>query len=201
MNSELLLLNEKLTDTFMQQTKTKAQGMLELKLKKQLETFSFSPPMNLSEDEKWLLAVTSFQTTNSVFNITEENKSFSISTPSFWNPEDGEQLVNKLNKLLELRSQNDIELHVREFKKRGTRTAVGNSGYNLAGFDHYRSQILAGLKRVEYKDREDMVYKMELTYDEIADILDVKYIGGSTIGYTVAPRTSEISETNLMLKS
>ena len=33
----------------------------------QLETFSFSPPINLAEEGKWLLAVTSFEATISVF--------------------------------------------------------------------------------------------------------------------------------------
>ena len=30
-----------------------------------------------------------------------------------------------------------------------------------------------------------MVYRMELTYDEINDILDVNYIAGPTKGYTL----------------
>ena len=34
-----------------------------------METFSFSPPINLVEEGKWLIAVTSFEATNSVFNI------------------------------------------------------------------------------------------------------------------------------------
>ena len=46
-----------------------------------------------------------------------------------------------------------------------------------------------------------MVYRLQLTYDEIIDILDVKYIAGSTIGYTLLPGVYEISDINLMLKS
>ena len=46
-------------------------------------------------------------------------KNFSTSTPSYWTPEASEELITKLNELLELRSQNDIELHVREFGKIG----------------------------------------------------------------------------------
>ena len=46
-----------------------------------------------------------------------------------------------------------------------------------------------------------MVYRMELIFDEIVDILDVKYIAASTIGYTKPPRTYEISDINLMIKS
>ena len=59
--------------------------------------------------------------------MTNENKSFSISTPSYWTPESGEELIYKLNIILELRSQNDIELHVREVEKRGTRIEIENS--------------------------------------------------------------------------
>ena len=64
---------------------------------------------------------------------------FQFSTPGHWSPEDGEELINKLNKLLELRSENDVELHVKEVEKRGTRIEIENSGYNLAGFDHCKN--------------------------------------------------------------
>ena len=67
MNCYLLL--KKHTDTLIEQTKTKTQEFLELKLYNQMETFSFSPPINLVEEAKWLIAVTSFEATNSVFNI------------------------------------------------------------------------------------------------------------------------------------
>ena len=37
---------------------------------KEMETSSFSPPKNLVEESKWLLAVSSFEATNSLLNIT-----------------------------------------------------------------------------------------------------------------------------------
>ena len=46
-----------------------------------------------------------------------------------------------------------------------------------------------------------MIYRLQLTYDEIIDILDDKYNAGSTIGYTLPPGVYEISDINLMLKS
>ena len=95
---------------------------------------------------------------SSIFNITNENNSFSISTLSYWTPEGGEEHINKLNNLLELRFQNDIELHAEEFGKRGTRMERENSGYILAGFDLLKSEIIAELRRVKYKDLEDMVF-------------------------------------------
>ena len=55
------------------------------------------------------------------FNITDKNTSFSISSPSYWIPLGCEELINKLKKILEVRSQNDIQLHGEDFEKRGTR--------------------------------------------------------------------------------
>ena len=49
MNNELLLLIEKHTDTLIEQTKTKPQELLEFKMIKKLEIFSFNPPINLVE--------------------------------------------------------------------------------------------------------------------------------------------------------
>ena len=46
-----------------------------------------------------------------------------------------------------------------------------------------------------------MVYRMELTYDEIVVVLDVNYFAGSNIGYTLQPGIYESSDINLMLKS
>ena len=77
----MLFLINKHTDTLLEQTKTKPQEIFEYKMKKQTETFSFNPPINLSEEGKRFLAVTSFEATNAVFNITNENNGFSISTP------------------------------------------------------------------------------------------------------------------------
>ena len=65
---------------------------------------SISPPINLVEEGKGLLIVTSFEATNSVFNITTENNPFSFSIPGHWNSEDGEELINELNKSLELKT-------------------------------------------------------------------------------------------------
>ena len=64
------------------------------------------------------MAVTSFETTKSVFDRTDENDSFSISTPGQWYPEGGGEISDKLIKLSEPRSVNNIELHVKEVEKR-----------------------------------------------------------------------------------
>ena len=113
MNNELLLLIKKHTDVLIQQTKTKPQETLEFKMNKQMQTFSFNPPINLVEEGNWLLAVSSFECTNSVFNINKENNSFSIIIPGHYQTEFAEKVINDLNKLIELRS---LELHVDEVR-------------------------------------------------------------------------------------
>ena len=57
---------------------------------KQMQNFSFSPPVNLVEEGNWLLAVGSLGCTKSVLNITDENKSFSITIPGHWNTKSAE---------------------------------------------------------------------------------------------------------------
>ena len=142
--------------------------------------------------------MTCFEATNSVFNVNLENNSFSISATGLWTSEDGEELINKLIKFLERRSENDIGLHDKEVERRSTRTEIENCAYNIACFDHFKSEILSELKRVKYRDLEDMVYRLQLTYDEIVDILDVKFIAESTIRYTLPPRIYEICDFNLI---
>ena len=62
--------------------------------------------------------MTSFETTNSVFRITNENNSFSITIPGHWETKSAEKTIDELNKLVELRSQNSIELHVEQVREK-----------------------------------------------------------------------------------
>ena len=55
--------------------------------------------------------------------------------------------------------------------------------------------------RVKYRDLEALVYRLQLTYDEIIDISDVIYLAGSTTGYTLPPDVYKITGNNLMLRS
>ena len=114
MNYELLLLIKKHTDTLIEQTKTRPQETLEFKMNKLKQIFLFNPPTNLAEEGKWLLRVSSFECTNSVFNITNENNSFSITIPGHWQTKSDEKTIDELNKLLKIRSQNGNELHVEQ---------------------------------------------------------------------------------------
>ena len=144
MNNELLLLIKKHTDTLIEQTKSRPQEIFEFKMNKQMQMFSFNPPINLFEESKWLLAVSSLECTNSVLNVTNENNSFSIIIPSHYETEFAEKMINDLNKLLELRS---LELHVQEVRKRGTKIIIGDNDYKLSDFDNQKDEILEELKK------------------------------------------------------
>ena len=180
-------------------TKTKPQETLKFKMVRSKQRFSFNPPMNLVEEGKWLLVASSLECTNSVFNITNENNSFSIITPGHWESNLAETTVYKLNKLLDLKSQNNIDLHVQAVKK-GHQIKIGDKEYKLSDFDTYKEKILEELKNAEYYNLEDMVFRFQLTYDEIINILDFKYIPMKRIGYSIKPNIYQISDINNTLK-
>ena len=181
-----------------EQTETRHQETLDYKLKKQVETFSFSSPLNLVEEGKWFLGVTSNECTNSVFNITNGNNSFSTTTPGHWNSKSAQKAVDELNKLLELKSLNDIDSHVEQVRKKGI---ISINDYSLASLGTFKIEILEELKNSKYDDFEHMVYRFQLTNDEIIDILNLNYFPRTTIGYTLPPRIDEIFDNNLILKS
>ena len=52
------------------------------------------------------------------------------------------------------------------------------------------------MKNVNYNDLEDLVYRMQRIYDEIIDILDLKYIPTKRIGYSLNPGIYEVVDLN-----
>ena len=198
MNIELLLLIKKHTDTLIEQTKTKPQETLEFKMNKQMQTFAFNPPISLFEEGKRLMAISLFDCTNSVYNITNENNSFSIIIPGHYQTEFAEETIDKLNKLLELQS---LELHVAEVRKRGDKIKIGDYENKLSDFDTQKYEIIEELKNVKYNDLEDLVYRMRLSYDEIMDILDLKYIPTKRMGYSIEPNIYNVVDLNETLKN
>ena len=180
-----------------QQIKTKPQETLEFKMNKQLQNFSFDPPINLVEEGKCLLTVSSFECTNSVFNTTNENNSFSIIIPSHYQNKFDEKTIDDLNNLLEPKS---LELHVQEVRKRGNTMKIGDKEYKLTDFDTQKNEILEELKNVKYNDLKDLVYEMRLSYDENLDILDLKYIPTKRIGYSLNPGFYDVVDLNNTLQ-
>ena len=141
------------------------------------------------EEDKWFLAVSLFECTNSVFNITDDNNPFSIIIPGHWGTEFVEKIINEVNRLLELRS---LELHVNEIRKRGHIIKIGDKEYKLSDFDNQKYEILEEIKNAKYNDLGDLVYRMQLTYDEIIDVLNLKYISTKRIGYSLNPGIYEV---------
>ena len=100
MNNEILHFIEKQSDAFIEQAEAKPWETLEVKLNKQMGVFWFSSPINLSEERKWLLAETSFEAKNCVFNGIDENNIFPITRPNRWIAEGSEEIVDKLKKII-----------------------------------------------------------------------------------------------------
>ena len=63
-----------------------------------------------------------------------------------------------------------------------------------------KNQILEELRNVKYNDLEDLVYRMQLTFDEIIDILDLIYIPTKRIGYSLNPGIYEVVDLNNSVK-
>ena len=99
MNIEMLLLFKNILIRWLNKQK-KPQKTLEFTMNKQMEIFSFNPPINLVEEGKWLLGVTFFEVTNSVFDITDENNSFSITIAGHWDSKSAEKTIDERNKIL-----------------------------------------------------------------------------------------------------
>ena len=115
-------------------------------MNKQMQILSFNQPINLVEEGNWLLGVFSFEATNSVFKITDENNNFSITIEGHWYSRGGAGTNNKLQKLLQPRSKNDIKLHVEEVRKKGILTKLGDKDYNLSDLDTRKEDVIEELK-------------------------------------------------------
>ena len=143
------------------------------------------------------MAVSLFECTNSVFNITDDNNSFSIIIPVHWESEIAYKIIDELNRLLKLKT---LDLLVNEVKKRGNIIKIGDKENKLSDFDNQNYEILQELKNIEYNDLTDLVYRMQLKYDEIIDVLDLKYISTKRTSNSLNPGIYEIVDLNNTLK-
>ena len=57
------------------------------------------------------------------------------------------------------------------------------------------------MKNVKINDLKDLVYRMRLSYDEIMDILDLKYIPTKRTGYSLNSGIYEVVDLNNTLKN
>ena len=63
-----------------------------------------------------------------------------------------------------------------------------------------KNEKLQELKNAKYTDLEDIVYRMRLSYDEIMDKLNLKYIPTKRTGYSLNPGIYEVVDLNNTLK-
>ena len=167
-------------------------------MNKQTQTFLFNRPINLVEEDKWLLVVAPFEAANSVFNTTNENNLFSVSMPGHWSPRWGAETIHKLHQSLKLRSEKDNELHVEEVRTRENQVKIGDKHYKLSDLDTRKEERIEELIIAEDNNLENKVFRKELKNHEVAEILDTKEIGSKSTGYTLRPRNYEIGDKNLM---
>ena len=142
--------------------------------------------------------MTSLECTNSVFNITNENNSLSTIIPGHYQTELTEKTIDELNKLLDLRS---LELHVKEVIKRGNKIQKRDNEYKLSDFDTQKNELLEEIRNVKYNHIEDLVYRMQLTYGETIDILDLKKFPTKKTRYSINPGIYEVIDLNNTLKN
>ena len=95
-DKELLLLNSKDLDVFIEQTQTKAKEPLEYKMNRSRQTSHFDSPLNLDHGGKWMIGLTNLEVYIS-FQIDISNLNFIIERKGYWeNPE----LVNEVKTIL-----------------------------------------------------------------------------------------------------
>ena len=104
-----------------------------------MQTISFNPPINSVEESKWLLAVSSFECTNSALNISNENNSFSVIIPGHYQNKSDEKTIVELKNLLELKY---LALHVKEVRERSKKIKIGYNENKLSDFDTQKRRYL-----------------------------------------------------------
>ena len=81
--------------------------------------------------------MTSFEARKSVFKKANENNSFLVVVveQGQYNSKSVEKTIDDIQKILALKSQNDIELHVKEVKKKRNQTKIRDNEHKLSNFD------------------------------------------------------------------
>ena len=109
-------------------------------------------------------------------------------TPGHWSSQNAEETINKLNNLVDLTSENDPNLLNTEINKTGNNIILVGQDYTYCNLlDESKYDFIEMLKKNNFDDLEDMVYRLQLTNNELIDIHGLKYIPLSTIRYTLPP--------------
>ena len=56
------------------------------------------------------------------------------------------------------------------------------------------------MKNAKYNDLQDMVYRTQLTYDELIDILDLKNLPSEETGFSLNPGMYEVADISKVLE-
>ena len=70
----------------------------------------------------------------------------------------------------------------------------------MSDFDTQQDVLLEEIKNVKYNDLDDLVYRIQLTYGELIDTLDLKCIPTKRTGYSLDPGIDEVLDLNNTLK-
>ena len=60
----------------------------------------------------------------------------------------------------------------------------------------FKNEIFEEVKKAKYNDVEDLVFRFQLTYDEIKDILDLKKIPTKKTGCSLNPSIYRVTDLN-----
>ena len=77
---------------------------------------------------------------------------------------------------------------------------IDSNEFSLSDFDSSKNEILEEFKKANHHDLEDMVHRMQPSYDEIMDILKVNYFPSKRTGFTLPPGLYEKSDINKTLE-
>ena len=72
--------------------------------------------------------------------------------------------------------------------------------YSSSSLDTLENELLEKLKNVKKNDLIGLVYSFQLTYDEILDNLELKYIPTKRTGNSLNPGIHELSDKNKTLE-
>ena len=87
-------------------------------------------------------------------------------------------------------------MHVKDVTNRGNQIKIGDNEHKLSDFDTQKNETPGDLKKAKHNDIEDLIYRMQPTYEEIIDILDLKYIPSKRTAYCLNPGFFEVVDLN-----
>ena len=85
------------------------------------------------------------------------------------------------------KSQEVIELHVQEVRKRCLLKKRKSEKTSLSDFHTLKEEFFAEIKVANDHDFEDLFYRMQLTYNGVMEVFYIKCFPSKRTGYTLPP--------------